>query len=375
MDCSLNGICTRGTCQCDAGWTGSKCTVLDVLPLNEDNIGYRNSSMPTWSGNVIEEDGKWHMFVGARAELSTPAGMERPFPSSDSLGCNAHIARLEASRPEGPYQLAEVALPRMHFSPNVVRAPDGTVLLFSVADNNCPAVDHCCSNDNCYGCNFVQKMQLSMAWAPSVRGPWQERVGILPPGAENPSATVLENGTVILAYRVWINNQEYVTTATANSWQGPYLPRGSPLFGENSTLNAYQATEDPFLWHNERGFHLLMHSMYYPQGTNWYALLHAGAYAFSVDGVDWTFVGPTFVPEDWSEPDGFLTPAAPWSGHVEWTNGTKTLMMVRQKPALIFDSSGRATHLINGVDFESPPLDTTGCYWRRAWTLVQALRS
>lgn len=271
--------------------------------------------------------------------------------------------------------MAEIVLPRMHFSPNVVRAPDGTVLLYTVADNNCPSVDACCSGGSCFACNFLQHMQLSMASAPSVYGPWTEKVGILPGDAENPSATVLKNGSVILAYRIWDQNQEFVTTAMAKSWKGPYVPRGTPLFGENTTMDAYQATEDPFLWHDDRGFHLLMHSMYWPQTTNWYVLLHAGAYAFSVDGITWTFVGPTFIAEDERLPDGPLTPAAPWSGWVEWTNSTetKTLMMVRQKPSLIFDSNGHATHLVNGVDYESKPTATTGCYWRKAWTLIQPL--
>lgn len=376
-DCSLNGICVKGACQCDSGWKGEACTVLDVQPLDPMNPGYRNLSMPTWSGNVIEEDGKWHMFVGARAAPSTPAGSQGPFPSSDSLGCNAHVVRLEADSPEGPYRMAEVALPRMHFSPNVVRAPDGTVLLFTVADNNCPAVDSCCSGDSCFACNFLQHMQLSMAWAPSVHGPWQEKVGILPGDAENPSAAVLPNGRVLLAYRVWVDNQEFVTTASADSWEGPYKPRGTPLFGNASWTDpdAYYTSEDPFLWYDNRGFHLLMHSMYWPQNTNWYTLLHSGAYGFSTDGEDWTFVGPKFVAEDVREPDGPLTPSEPWSGYVEWTNGSSTLMMVRQKPSLIFDIEGRATHLVNGVDFESAPLSTTGCYWRRAWTLIQPLGS
>jgi len=253
--------------------------VLDVQPVDPLNPGYRNLSMPTWSGNVIEEGGKWHMFVGARAEPSSPAGSQGPFPSSDSLGCNAHVLRLEADSPDGPYRMAEVALPRMHFSPNVVRAPDGTVLLFTVADNNCPSVDSCCSGDSCFACNFLQHMQLSMAWAPSVLGPWQEKVGIIPGDAENPSAAVLPDGRVLLAYRVWVNNQEFVTTASADSWAGPYTPRGTPLFGNPSwsDQDSYQASEDPFLWHDKRGFHLLMHSMYWPQTANWYTLLHSGA--------------------------------------------------------------------------------------------------
>jgi hypothetical protein len=215
-------------------------------------------------------------------------------------------------------------------------------------------------------------MQLSMAWAPSVRGPWQEKVGILPGDAENPSAAVMPDGKVLLAYRVWVNNQEFITTASADSWDSTFIARGAPLFS-NTTLNAIQAAEDPFLWRDERGFHLLMHSMYYPQGTNWYALLHAGSYAFSANGEDWTFVGPKFVAEDWTELDGPLTPSEPWSGHVEWTNGSSTLAIVRQKPSLIFDAKGRATHLVNGVDFESEPQETTGCYWRKAWTLIQPL--
>ena len=30
--CSLNGVCSHGGCVCDAGWRGSSCGVLDLLP-------------------------------------------------------------------------------------------------------------------------------------------------------------------------------------------------------------------------------------------------------------------------------------------------------------------------------------------------------
>lgn len=35
MDCSLNGECDAGVCQCDVPWHGVSCGLLEVLPVNK----------------------------------------------------------------------------------------------------------------------------------------------------------------------------------------------------------------------------------------------------------------------------------------------------------------------------------------------------
>ena len=69
LDCSLNGDCVAGTCQCEPAWGGSPvCDQLAFLP-SPAGSGYHNASgYASWGGNVLYEDGKYHLFVAQFAE-------------------------------------------------------------------------------------------------------------------------------------------------------------------------------------------------------------------------------------------------------------------------------------------------------------------
>jgi len=55
---------------------------------------------------------------------------------------------------------------------------------------------------------------------------------------------------------------------------------------------------------------------------------------------------------------------------VSWSNGSVTRAMRRQRPALIFDAAGGATHLITGVNFAAADFHSTNA----DWTLVTPLQ-
>lgn len=64
-DCSLNGKCTNGTCECRLPWIGHRCETLNLEPPKPDygyqgvDDGHHTSS---WGGAVLKhEDGLWHM--------------------------------------------------------------------------------------------------------------------------------------------------------------------------------------------------------------------------------------------------------------------------------------------------------------------------
>jgi hypothetical protein len=49
-DCSLNGLCVSGLCDCDAAWQGKHCSEFALVP-GERASGYRNIDDKTW-GNT-----------------------------------------------------------------------------------------------------------------------------------------------------------------------------------------------------------------------------------------------------------------------------------------------------------------------------------
>lgn len=121
--------------------------------------------------------------------------------------------------------------------------------------------------------------------------------------------------------------------------------------------------EDPFLWIDERGWHILTHSQNRDSSSR-------GAYGWSLDGLAW------HVANNPQESD-----VSVWETDVRWENGTVTSLGRRQRPSLIRDpNSGQITHLVNGADFLNstqhgdPPGFCEGCHWGTGLTLIQPVK-
>ena len=91
--CSLNGVCKAGSCACDAGWAGSSCAVLDLLPTPAK----RSAAYPppdvanttAWGGRGVFDEGtkQWH---GWFAEMAGHCG---PFHGWRSVTVGACLGR------------------------------------------------------------------------------------------------------------------------------------------------------------------------------------------------------------------------------------------------------------------------------------------
>ena len=145
----------------------------------------------------------------------------------------------------------EAVLPPFHHNPTAILAPDGHVLLFFIgADDPTHQVPACPNATAPKG--YVRPTrnsngQIVMAWAPSVEGPWQQRV-ILPyhatsnPGAwdcqnNNPTATIMPNGTVLLVFRANPcegRGSESLGIATAPHWSQPFTRRPDPVIAPSA---------------------------------------------------------------------------------------------------------------------------------------------
>ena len=103
---------------------------------------YMNESLTSWGGNALPDDnGTYHLFTSAmssgrnhnsRGSDLTPGPCGIGSWESDSL-----VIHAVASSPIGPFRLVDVALPSQHTNPQVVRAPDGEWLLYTLGGIDC----------------------------------------------------------------------------------------------------------------------------------------------------------------------------------------------------------------------------------------------
>ena len=102
FSCSYNGACSAaGACLCDAGWQGTACEQLRLLPPTNgsglDQLHGPNATS-TWGGAVLRgDDGTYHMWA---SEMSRSCGIHRWLS-------NSVIVHATAPRPHGPFTRQE----------------------------------------------------------------------------------------------------------------------------------------------------------------------------------------------------------------------------------------------------------------------------
>ena len=139
--CSLNGVCTSGTCRCDPGWTtlpfgGPWCGFLDFLPSAitkcgpacafHGGAGGTDMATTSWGGSVIgpsqNKDGKYWMFAAEMAQHC-------------SLGqwtTNSQVVTAVSDTPLGPFVRQSLAIPPWSHNPEAILTADGTYVIFTL---------------------------------------------------------------------------------------------------------------------------------------------------------------------------------------------------------------------------------------------------
>lgn len=361
-DCSLNGDCESGVCVCDNFWSGSAaCDVLSLLPANHSE-GYRNSSgVSSWGGMSIKNPrtGQWELFAAEMVNHCPLAAWKD----------NSRIIRGVSLRgPAGPFVIEqEVSAPFSH-NPKILRATDGTYLLFSIgsglwttAPQTCPAAaDKNASQgaarllsarggqvpypgpcgDGCGPAPLNGGCGLSLGTAPALEGPWtfaainvtnQSASALLDCAHTNPSPWIFPNGSIVMAINAgYCHGQlETIGLLSAPSYAGPWSWYETDPVLHNADGSVHHC-EDPFLWVTQRGFHLMVHNQ---QGPN------VALYAHSLDGHAWVLHNDAGNP-------------GPYSGRVEWDDGTVSEHDV-ERPQFVFDPvTGVPLYLTNGAEAE-----------------------
>jgi len=304
------------------------------------NGGFQMDGYWVWGGCPIKgEDGKYHLFV-SRWKKDMPFFIGYVFQSE--------VIRAVSDTPVGPYQFAEVVLPQrgadywdgmMTHNPTILKYGD-KYLLFYIGANydfekpDIPPTQHDSLNTQeqwDLRNKVYNTIRIGMAISNSVHGSWERSdkpvLDIRPDMWDstivtNPAPFVGKNNGIFLIYRSNTPKGLRLGIAKADSL-GASFERISnePIFHFDNK----HFCEDPFVWWNGESYEVIMKDLTGNITGEW----HAGAHGFSDDGIHWELA---------EQPKAY-------SRTIAWDNGGTTTQGSFERPQLLINEQGKATHL------------------------------
>ncbi|HEY3416415.1 MAG TPA: glycoside hydrolase family protein [Armatimonadota bacterium] len=296
------------------------------------NGGFAMEDYWVWCGSAMRgEDGKYHLFASR---------WPRTYPFYQGYLLASEIVRAVADTPVGPYEFAEVVLPRrgeslwdgrMTHNPTIHRCGDTYLLYYigSTFTGPIPSPEALLETPSILTESWLN-IRTGLATAPSIFGPWTRRdMPILAPRADNwdrtmianPAPCVRDDGRVLLIYRSsGLQPRLQLGIAHAAHFAGPY----QRLVDTPICEHAREHVEDPYLWWAGDHYEMLAKDM--DGGLT--GEQHAGAHLYSADGLAWE-VAP--VPKGYSRT-------------IRWDDGTTTTQGSLERPQLLIEH-GQPTHL------------------------------
>ena len=280
-DCGGAGDCKAGKCTCDTPWGGDNCTDFVFKRPNqmEETYAFKRENSSSWGGSVVfsPHDGFYHMFA---ADMGLHCGL-------NAWQHNSRIVHVVSQNPEGPYAPAENQSgieqvmqafshnPTIHFYPE-----DDTYYILHIGDGDgkTPAIKNC-SNGTTPVPAMAMPMSMSMPmpmpmsmptavetdargrgegrqegggtgtapptvvqpdilYSKSLYGPWKAapRSGS---GCNNPGATVLPNGTVLLVCKMNHGGPSTVDWRQMVMYSAPNFTAPFQLLGLLTDMGSY----------------------------------------------------------------------------------------------------------------------------------------
>ena len=272
--------------------------IFDRLAPARRTPVYEEPDYWVWGSSVVRDDeGLYHLYVSR---------FPKTLPFHPGWMVASEIVHAVSEHLTGPYRFSEVALPargaeywdgRSTHNPRILRH-DGKYFLIYMGSTH-PFVDPTydeltLESPWCLVARSNKRIGLAVSDTPY--GPWQrfdEPLMTTRPGtfysflASNPSPVVEEDGSVTMLFkgRAHLRDGEYSSMALgiahAPSIYGPYTVGngGQPIF----QVEGQGEAEDPFLWRDERGYHIVFkdHVAKYTGERG------GGVLAHSADGTHW----------------------------------------------------------------------------------------
>lgn len=295
-----------------------------------------------WGGCVLKgDDNKYHLYCEA---------WPKTHPFTPGFLLNSVILYCVADSPTGPFEFKNVALGdrgneywdgKVVFNPKVYKYKNEYVMIYTGTTYpfaDAPATD----KEAMDKCSYVARSnkRVGIATSKSINGPWKRAdkpILETKPGTDysfltsNPSMVIEEDGSAFMIFkaRKYIGSKIsgfMLMTARAPSPFGKWevLNNGKPIFD----LETFGSSEDPFLWKDKDGYHIIYKDMTGKQSKEF----HAGTLAHSKDGVHWS--------QD-KDPKSY-------SRTVKWDDGTVQTLGQAERPDILFEN-GKPAYLYLAV--------------------------
>lgn len=300
--------------------------------------GYRERDYWVWCASPVQsEDGRFHLFASR---------IPKSMPFHPAWLYASEIVRAEAETVEGPYQFKEVILGardaaffdgRSAHNP-CIRKVGTRYLLYYLGCTYPgrevdPAGELAAAGGAFYTRTWARK-RIGMAWADNIDGPWHRPdKPLLEPRAgnwdaiatTNPAPWILADGSVVMVYksRTVTGGPRLLGLAGAVSWDGVYgALMDAPLFPDIDV-------EDPCMWHDKDGFHMILKDMTGVLGGEPGCLV----LAHSHDAKSWSFPDKPFF----------------HGKRLAWDDGSFETVGNFERPQLLFGAAGQPTHLFAAI--------------------------
>lgn len=308
--------------------------VFDKIQPAVKGGGFAMKDYWVWCGSVIKaEDGKYHMFASR---------WPKKLPFHPGWMIASEIVQAVADKPEGPYQFLQVVLPargaqywdgRSTHNPSITKVNDTFVLFYmgSTHPFDEPQTGTEVTVNSPYATVGRANKRIGIATAKNINGPWVRRnapiLDVKPNTfysflTSNPAPLIRKDGSVLIVFKGRAYGSKYpyhseqkLGIAMAKSINDSFhvLNNDEPLFtGEN-----YREVEDPFLWEDEKGLHLMVKDMTGKLGGE----QSAGVLYHSKDGINWKL-----------DPH----PRA-YSRTITWSDGSQQIMGQLERPFILFE--------------------------------------
>jgi len=308
------------------------------LPVSKGNV-FEMEGWWVWGSSVVlGDDGKYHMFVSR---------VPKCLPFHPGWMIASEIVRAVSDVPEGPYKFQEVVLKsrgaeywdgRSAHNPKIIKHGNKYLLYYMGSTHPFEDVENPIdlTIDSKWCIVGRSNKRIGLAISDSVLGPW-ERMDhpILDTKPQtyysfltsNPAPAVDSVGKIYLIFksRRYVGHRHgemSIGLATAPHYSGPYsVVSSEPLFSENS----FGVIEDPFLWIDESGFHLLAKDQHAKIGGE----VGGGVVFHSDDCLNW---------RTRKDPRAY-------SKEIIWDDGSRRVFGNMERCSCLFDTKGKISHL------------------------------
>ncbi len=263
--------------------------------------GYEDENYWVWGSAVVKgDDGLYHMFASR---------WPKRLPFHPGWMVESEVVHCVSKKPEGPYEFSDVAMGargaqywdgKSIHNPRVMKHGDTYVMFYMGSTHPFDEIDDPSklTLDSHYTVVARSNKRIGVATSKSPYGPWiRSDTPVLETKPDsfysfltsNPSPWINEDGSALLIFKSRRYNESFpyhsdmtIGVAKAAHFEGPYeVVVDEAIFGLETTGEI----EDPFLWKDESGYHILAKDQ---RGTiTKLGYRGPGILAHSHDGIEW----------------------------------------------------------------------------------------